>query len=80
MIIGILGKVAGVLVAIPYPVLGGIMVVYFGMAFGVILGNLYGVALKSTRNACVLGISMMIGFMTPLWVEKHPNALETGII
>ncbi|KAL5021597.1 hypothetical protein ScPMuIL_000752 [Solemya velum] len=78
MVFGVLGKVAGVFIAIPYPVLGGAMIVYFGMFIGVILSNLQSVSLTATRNLAIMGTSVLVGLMMPMWVEKHPDVIQTG--
>ncbi|KAL5021186.1 hypothetical protein ScPMuIL_000341 [Solemya velum] len=78
MVFGMLGKVSGVFISIPYPVLGGAMIVYFGMFIGVILSNLQSVSLTASRNLAVMGTAILVGLMMPMWVEKHPDAIKTG--
>lgn len=40
ILFGIFGKFSAVFITIPYPVLGGAIVVMFGIFFGVVLSNL----------------------------------------
>ena len=75
---GIIGKFSAVFITIPYPVLGGALVIMFGMFIGVVLSNLQYVNLQSTRNIAIIGTSILIGLMVPYWVEKNPDGINTG--
>ncbi|KAL5005566.1 hypothetical protein ScPMuIL_016724 [Solemya velum] len=78
IIFGIVGKFSALFISIPYPVLGGAVITMFGMFTGVALSNLQMVSLSSTRNIAVIGMSIFVGLMIPTWVEKHPDAIQTG--
>ncbi|XP_033757671.1 solute carrier family 23 member 1-like [Pecten maximus] len=78
ILFGLVGKVSAIFVTMPYPVLGGGMLVMYGMFTGVILSNLQVVSLKSTRNLAIIGISIVSGLMIPRWIETTPNAIDTG--
>ncbi|ESO91990.1 hypothetical protein LOTGIDRAFT_162995 [Lottia gigantea] len=43
-----------------------------------ILSQLQFMNLNDTRNLAILGISVLVGFMLPHWVEKRPDGLNTG--
>ncbi|OWF43864.1 solute carrier family 23 member 1-like [Mizuhopecten yessoensis] len=78
ILFGLVGKVSAIFVTMPYPVLGGGMLVMYGMFTGVVLSNLQVVSLKSTRNLAIIGISILSGLMIPRWIETTPDAIDTG--
>ena len=78
MVAGIFGKFGAALASIPEPVLGGIMIVVFGMVVAVGLSNLQFVDLESSRNLTILGVSFMLGMMIPEWMKKNQGAIRTG--
>ncbi|KAK3096137.1 hypothetical protein FSP39_023616 [Pinctada imbricata] len=78
IIFGIIGKVSAVFLTIPYPVLGGALIVMFGMFTGVVLSNLQVVSLSSSRNLAIIGISILFGLMIPHWVENFPDQISVG--
>jgi nucleobase transporter 1/2 len=75
---GIIGKVSAVFLSIPYPVLGGAIIVMFGMFNGVVLSNLQFVSLQSTRNLAIMGTAILFGLMIPYYLETNPDAIQTG--
>ncbi|KAK3096211.1 hypothetical protein FSP39_024507, partial [Pinctada imbricata] len=75
---GIIGKVSAVFLTIPYPVLGGALIVMYGMFAGVVLSNLELISLSSSRNLAIIGISILFGLMMPYWVEKFPDQISVG--
>ncbi|CAG2230165.1 SLC23A1 [Mytilus edulis] len=77
-IFGLIGKISAVFLIIPYPVLGGALIVMFGMFNGVVLSNLQVVSLSSTRNLAIIGTAILFGLMIPYWLETNPNAIQTG--
>lgn len=79
-IFGIIGKISAVFLTIPYPVLGGALIVMFGMFNGVVLSNLQVVSLSSTRNLAIMGTAIFFGFMIPYWLETNPDAIQTGVL
>ncbi|OWF38755.1 Solute carrier family 23 member 2 [Mizuhopecten yessoensis] len=78
IVFGIFGKVSAVCITIPLPVLGGTMIVMFGLYNGVVLSNLAAVSLSSTRNLAIIGIAFLIGIMLPNWIENNPDDINTG--
>ncbi|KAJ8305015.1 hypothetical protein KUTeg_018598 [Tegillarca granosa] len=78
ILLGVVGKFAAAFVTIPYPVLGGSMIMMFGMFNGVVLSNLQGVSLNSSRNLAIMGTAILVGLMIPHWIETTPDALQTG--
>lgn len=75
---GLVGKFSAVFITIPHPVLGGALIVMFGMFIGVVLSNLQYVNLTSTRNLAIIGLSLIMGLAVPYWVEKTPDGIQTG--
>ncbi|KAJ8316860.1 hypothetical protein KUTeg_004764 [Tegillarca granosa] len=78
LIFGIIGKFSALFITIPYPVLGGVLIVMFGAFNGVVLSNLKAIDLSSTRNLTIIGISLLLGLMIPHWVTDYPNVINTG--
>ncbi|XP_048746327.2 solute carrier family 23 member 2-like [Ostrea edulis] len=77
-VFGIIGKVSAVFLTIPYPVLGGALIVMFGMFNGVVLSNLQFVSLNSSRNLAIMGTAILFGLMIPHYLETHTDAIQTG--
>ncbi|XP_046380010.2 solute carrier family 23 member 1-like [Haliotis rufescens] len=75
---GLIGKVGAVLTMMPDPVLGGIVVISFGMVTAVGLSTLSYIDLSSGRNLCIIGSSLLIGLMVPQYFSKNPQAINTG--
>ena len=78
LIAGICGKFGALLTLMPDPVLGGIVLVSFGMVTSVGLSNLQFVSLSSGRNLCIIGSSMLIGLMMPRYLAANPGCIQTG--
>ena len=78
MACGLCGKLGALLTLIPDPVLGGILLVSFGMVTAVGLSTLTFVDLASGRNLTILGSSFMVGLMVPRFLALHPEAIDTG--
>lgn len=79
LICGLFGKIGAVLTMLPDPVLGGTVVLSFGMVTSVGLSTLQFVDLSSGRNLCIIGSSLLIGLMVPKYLEENKNAIQTGI-
>ncbi|KAL8596351.1 hypothetical protein ACOMHN_024311 [Nucella lapillus] len=75
---GLCGKFGALLTMMPDPVLGGIVLVSFGMVTAVGLSTLSFVDLSSGRNLTIIGSSLMIGLMIPEYLKKNPDAIDTG--
>lgn len=78
IVFGLVGKVSAIFITIPYPVLGGVLIVMFGVFNGVVLSNLKSVDLSSTRNLAIIGTSLLVGLMVPHWVADYDNVINTG--
>ncbi|OWF38213.1 Solute carrier family 23 member 1 [Mizuhopecten yessoensis] len=78
MLFGVVSKVSAVFLSIPYPVLGGSIIVLYGMFNGIILSNLKFISLSSTRNISIIGTSLLLGLMVPKWIEDEPDGISTG--
>ncbi|XP_064613847.1 solute carrier family 23 member 1-like isoform X2 [Liolophura sinensis] len=78
IVLGCLGKFGALFVTIPTPVVGGMFMVTFGMVAAVGLSNLQFVDLNSSRNLFILGFSTFFGLSLPEWIDKHPDAIQTG--
>ncbi|KAK7092606.1 hypothetical protein V1264_008327 [Littorina saxatilis] len=78
LISGLCGKFGAFLTMLPDPVLGGIVLVSFGMVTAVGLSTLSFVDLSSGRNLTIIGSSLLVGLMIPRYLADHPNAIDTG--
>nr|KAG5698738.1 hypothetical protein BaRGS_008512 [Batillaria attramentaria] len=74
---GVVGKFGALLTMIPDPVLGGIVLVSFGMVTAVGLSTLSFVDLSSGRNLTIIGSSLLVGLMIPEYLAKDPDAINT---
>lgn len=79
LLCGIFGKFGALLTMMPKPVLGGIVVISFGMVTSVGLSSLQFVNLSSGRNLCIIGLSLLLGLMIPSYLEKRKGVINTGI-
>ncbi|BFZ00297.1 hypothetical protein BsWGS_03336 [Bradybaena similaris] len=75
---GIVGKVGAFLTTVPDPVLGGIVLVSFGMVTSVGLAALTFIDMSSARNMTIIGTSLLVGLMIPRFIEHNPSAINTG--
>ncbi|XP_060554543.1 solute carrier family 23 member 2-like, partial [Ruditapes philippinarum] len=78
LICGLCGKFGALLTMLPDPVLGGIVLVSFGMVTAVGLSNLQFVSLQSSRNLVIIGSSLLIGLMAPKYIISNPGCIKTG--
>ena len=79
VICGLFGKVGAILTMLPDPVLGGTIVLSFGMVTAVGLSTLQFVDLSSGRNLCIIGSSLLIGLMVPRYLAENKDAIKTGM-
>ena len=79
VICGLFGKVGAILTMLPDPVLGGTVVLSFGMVTAVGLSTLQFVDLSSGRNLCIIGSSLLIGLMVPKYLAENKDAIKTGM-
>ncbi|KAK6182946.1 hypothetical protein SNE40_010516 [Patella caerulea] len=78
ILFAMLGKLNAAFITVPNSVLGGVMVLYFGIFLGIIMSNLQFVDLNNTRNLAILGISTLVGFMVPYYIAQNPDKIDTG--
>ncbi|KAH3861942.1 solute carrier family 23 member 1-like isoform X2 [Dreissena polymorpha] len=78
MVAGLCGKIGAVFTLLPDPILGGIVLVSFGMVTSVGLSNLQFVSLGSSRNLAIIGSSLIIGLMAPRYLASNPGCINTG--
>ncbi|XP_068250490.1 LOW QUALITY PROTEIN: solute carrier family 23 member 2-like [Palaemon carinicauda] len=78
LICGVFGKFGAFFATLPQPVLGGIIIYFFGIIAALGLSTLQFVDLRSYRNLFVLGFPIFMGLSLPNWLEKNPNAIQTG--
>ncbi|KAK3102650.1 hypothetical protein FSP39_012854 [Pinctada imbricata] len=78
IIFGLLGKFSALFISIPNSVLGGALITMSGMLIGVTLSNMKPIDLGSSRNLGIIGTSILMGLMVPMWVKKRPNDIDTG--
>ncbi|XP_052266034.1 solute carrier family 23 member 1-like [Dreissena polymorpha] len=76
--LGFLAKVSAVFISIPYPVIGGSILISIGVFVGVNLSNLSVIDLSSSRNLSIMGMAIFVGLLVPTWVEKNASAIDTG--
>jgi nucleobase transporter 1/2 len=80
MVLAVVGKVTGALVTIPYPVVGGLQVVGFGIFIGLVFGNCQYIDMNSTRNLAIIGISVLWGLVIPYWSKQAgDDVINTGM-
>lgn len=78
IVAGFFPKLAALLITLPAPVTGGIVCTGLSLVCAIGLSNLNYVDLSSSRNMTILGISMLIGVMTPEFIKAHPDVINTG--
>lgn len=79
MVVGVLGKFGALFVTIPDPIIGGVLVVMFGMIAAVGISNLQFADMNSSRNLFVVGFSLVFGLSFPYYMSAHPNTINTGM-
>ena len=78
LVMGILGKLGAIFVTIPDPIVGGVLMVMFGMIVAVGISNLQFVQLNNSRNLFIIGFSLLFGMALPFWMKQNPHAINTG--
>ncbi|XP_007903282.1 xan_ur_permease domain-containing protein isoform X1 [Callorhinchus milii] len=77
---GLFVKIGAIFATIPQPVIGGMLMVMFGVITAVGISNLQFVDMNSSRNIFIFGFSMFAGLVIPNWMNKHPDAIQTGVL
>ncbi|XP_019400699.1 PREDICTED: solute carrier family 23 member 1-like [Crocodylus porosus] len=80
LLTGIFGKIGAMFASIPTPVIGGMLIVMFGIITAVGISNLQYADMNSSRNLFIFGFAIFAGLTIPHWVKTHSQVLETGII
>ncbi|KAL5021812.1 hypothetical protein ScPMuIL_000967 [Solemya velum] len=75
---GIFSKIGAVLASIPDPVIGGSLIVDFGLVISIGISSLQFCDMSSLRNLTIIGVSFMMGLMIPDWLKKHPAKIDSG--
>ncbi|XP_052707172.1 solute carrier family 23 member 1-like [Crassostrea angulata] len=79
MVLAVFGKFTSVLITIPYPVVGGLQVIGFGIFLGLVFGNLQYIDMNSTRNLAIIGLSILWGLIIPYWSKLNgDDVIHTG--
>eukprot|EP00057_Strongylocentrotus_purpuratus_P030948 XP_783160.3 PREDICTED: solute carrier family 23 member 1-like [Strongylocentrotus purpuratus] len=78
VVLGILLKAAAFLATIPAPVIGGVMVVTFGIVTAVGISNLQYVDMNSPRNLFIFGVSLYMGTAVPSHINSNRDQINTG--
>ncbi|XP_069759734.1 xan_ur_permease domain-containing protein [Narcine bancroftii] len=77
---GMFVKVGAIFSTIPQPVIGGMLMVMFGVITAAGISNLQFVDMNSSRNVVIFGFSLFAGMVIPNWVNKHPDSIQTGVL
>uniref|UniRef100_A0A3Q3KBR3 Uncharacterized protein n=1 Tax=Monopterus albus TaxID=43700 RepID=A0A3Q3KBR3_MONAL len=79
VVMGVFGKVGAIFTTIPSPVIGGMLLVMFGVISAAGVSNLQYADMNSSRNIFIFGFSMFSGLVIPNWILKNPKAVVTGV-
>ena len=80
LFLGIFGKFGALFTTIPEPIVGGVLMVLFGMIVAIGISNLQFIDISSSRNLFVIGYSLLMGMAVPYWISANGSAINTGII
>uniref|UniRef100_A0A8D3C7U8 Solute carrier family 23 member 1-like n=1 Tax=Scophthalmus maximus TaxID=52904 RepID=A0A8D3C7U8_SCOMX len=79
ILLGMLGKIGAVFTTIPTPVIGGMLMVMFGVIAAAGISNLQSTDMNSSRNIFVFGFSIFSALIIPNWFMKNPDFIDTGV-
>ncbi|XP_068738178.1 solute carrier family 23 member 2-like [Montipora capricornis] len=79
MIVGVIGKFGALFVSIPDPIVGGVLMVMFGMIASVGISSLQFADMNSARNLFIVGFSIVFGLALPFYLDNNPGAFKTGV-
>uniref|UniRef100_A0A3P8UT41 Solute carrier family 23 member 4 n=1 Tax=Cynoglossus semilaevis TaxID=244447 RepID=A0A3P8UT41_CYNSE len=79
IIMGLFAKVGAIFTTIPSPVLGGMLMVMFGVISAAGVSTLQYADMNSSRNIFIFGFSIFSGLVIPNWIMKNPNSFATGV-
>ncbi|MGM0688172.1 MAG: uracil-xanthine permease family protein [Bacillota bacterium] len=69
IILGIVGKVGGVIATIPLPIVGGLYCLLFGMIASIGISNSAKADLSSMRNQMIMGFILFMGLSVPYYFQ-----------
>ncbi|MDY6826760.1 MAG: solute carrier family 23 protein [Bacillota bacterium] len=69
LILGIVGKVGGVIATIPMPIVGGLYCLLFGMIASIGISNSAKADLSSMRNQMIMGFILFMGLSVPYYFQ-----------
>ena len=69
LVLGIVGKVGGVIATIPMPVVGGLYCLLFGMIASIGISNSAKADLSSMRNQMIMGFILFMGLSVPYYFQ-----------
>ncbi|XP_063966395.1 solute carrier family 23 member 1-like isoform X2 [Lytechinus pictus] len=78
IVLGLWLKAAAFLATIPTPVIGGVMIVTYGIVSDVGFSNLQYVDMNSPRNLFILGFALYMGTAVPAFVNSNQDKINTG--
>ncbi|XP_070843718.1 solute carrier family 23 member 1-like [Chaetodon trifascialis] len=79
ILMGMLGKIGAIFSTIPTPVIGGMLLIMFGVITAAGISNLQSTDMNSSRNIFVFGFSMFSALAIPNWTLKNPDFFKTGV-
>ncbi|XP_061430535.1 solute carrier family 23 member 1-like [Lethenteron reissneri] len=79
LLLGVFGKAGALLACIPEPVIGGMLIVMFGVITAVGISSLQFADMNSPRNIFIAGFSLFVGLAVPAWLEQNPESIATGV-
>ncbi|XP_070540518.1 solute carrier family 23 member 1-like isoform X1 [Ptychodera flava] len=80
IVFAFVGKIGALVVSLPSPIVGGVFWILAGLILSVGVSNLQYVNMNSTRNLCILGLSIASGVIIPEYFERNPDAINTGSV
>ncbi|MFO8192350.1 MAG: solute carrier family 23 protein [Bacillota bacterium] len=69
LVLGIIGKVGGVIATIPMPIVGGLYCLLFGMIASIGISNSAKADLSSMRNQMIMGFILFMGLSVPYYFQ-----------
>ncbi|OPL10165.1 MAG: xanthine permease [Firmicutes bacterium ML8_F2] len=76
LILGIVGKVGGVIATIPMPIVGGLYCLLFGMIASIGISNSAKADLSSMRNQMIMGFILFMGLSVPYYFQTAEVAFQ----
>ncbi len=77
ILLGLFTKVGAILATIPDALVGSVLTLGMSMVAGVGIASLQHCDMRLSRNIGILGVSIMVGNLVPLYFTTHP--VNTGM-